>query len=327
SCNTSVKDARVSKRKAAANDEGPKRKNKRRPDLEKTRQSVDALRAEFEAKYKQQDQLGEGGYGTVFGGYRKADNLPVAIKHIAKEKIGCKHVDETGKQLPMEVVIMLKLADKRSRSVRMSAPVSLLEWYDLDQEVILVLERPIPAEDLYDYINHNGGSLEEQEAKIILKQLVDAAIDLEEKKIFHRDIKAEDILIETSSDVLRVRLIDFGVGCFIKRGACYRKLYGTPDFIPEWFSLGRYRAGPTTVWQMGVVLFDTLHSDAAFETTEFLKDRVRISETLSENCQDFLQRCFITDPKQCPTLEQLRTHPWLNNTNTTHRQTDSFMYW
>ncbi|XP_031696265.1 serine/threonine-protein kinase pim-1-like, partial [Anarrhichthys ocellatus] len=320
SCNTSVEDERFGKRKTAAFGEEPKRKKKRRPNLEKTKQAIDALRAEFEAKYEQQDQLGEGGYGTVFGGYRKADNLPVAIKYIPKEKIGRKHVDETGKKLSIEVAINLKLVDKTSRSAGtdQSALVSLLDWYDLDQELIMVLERPIPVEDLFDYIHGNGDSIEEQEAKIILKQLVDVAIDLEGKNIFHRDIKAENILIETSSDVPRVRLIDFGVSCFVKRGSRYRSFYGS-SIVPEWLSLGWYRAGPTTVWQIGVVLFNALHSDRGFETTEVLENRLRISETLSKYCQDFLKKCFITDPKQRPTLEQLRIHPWLNNTNTTNR--------
>lgn len=62
--------------------------------------------------------------------------------------------------------------------------------------------------------------------QIILKQLVDAAKDLEERHVFHRDIKVENILIETGSDVPRVRLIDFGLGCFVKKGSLYRVFYG-----------------------------------------------------------------------------------------------------
>ncbi|KAM6919955.1 serine/threonine-protein kinase pim-2-like [Lycodopsis pacificus] len=194
----------------------------------------------------------------------------------------------------MEVAILLEL-NKTGGSVGMSAHVSLLDWYDLDQELILVLERPIPAKDLHDYIHANGGCLQEQEAKIILKQLVDAAIDLEEKKIFHRDIKTENILIETGSAVPRVRIIDFGVSCFVKRGATYRIFNGTPDVIPpEWFRFRRYRAGPTTVWQMGAVLFDILHRGAVFKIIDFFRDHVRISETLSER---FLAKMFQQRPQ------------------------------
>uniref|UniRef100_A0A3Q3K1A3 non-specific serine/threonine protein kinase n=1 Tax=Monopterus albus TaxID=43700 RepID=A0A3Q3K1A3_MONAL len=113
----------------------------------------------FEDKYTEQNLLGEGGYGSVFAGYRKADHLPVAIKHIPKDDD--LRTELNGKELPVEVIIMLKLTGE---SVR--APVSLLDWYDLDQELILVLERPVPSEDLYSYLEVNGGSLEEEKVKV-----------------------------------------------------------------------------------------------------------------------------------------------------------------
>ncbi|XP_038563400.1 serine/threonine-protein kinase pim-1-like [Micropterus salmoides] len=302
-----------SKTKVAADGEKPSMKERRRWNPRETKDlSIDEQRAEFEAKYEQQNQLGKGGCGSVFAGYRKADNLPVAIKHIPKDKVFCKQVDNNGKQLSVEVAIMLKLAGGQTGSVGKSAPVSLLDWYDLDRELILVLERPVPSQDLYKYIKVNGGSLQEQEAKLILKQLVDAAIELQDKNVFHRDIKVENILIETGSAVPRVRLIDFGLSCFVKRGSFYRVFYGTSAHIPpEWYSQCTYKAGPTTVWQMGVVLFDTLHSKTPFETTKFLGNKLKISNNLSKSCRDFLQTCLTKCPEQRHTLEQLQLHPWL----------------
>uniref|UniRef100_A0A8C9YVZ4 non-specific serine/threonine protein kinase n=1 Tax=Sander lucioperca TaxID=283035 RepID=A0A8C9YVZ4_SANLU len=319
SCNTSVSDVskRDVKRKAVgvADGEGPSRNIKRKSDLkEKLDLSIAALTAKFKAKYLEQDQLGVGGCGSVFAGYRRADNLPVAIKRVPKDKILCKVVDQNGKQLSVEVAAMLKLGAETSGSVGTSAPVSLLDWYDLDQELILVLERPIPSKDLLNYVEDNGGSLQEEQTKSILTQLVDAAIELENHCIFHRDIKVENILIETSSDVPRIRLIDFGLSCFAKKGSSYRNFYGTPSHIPpEWYSRCFYRPGPTTVWQLGVVMFETLHQ-ASFETTEFLGNKLRISKKLSKNCQDFLRMCLTKEPQQRLTLEQLRLHPWLSTT-------------
>ncbi len=52
----------------------------------------------------------------------------------------------------------------------------------------------------------------------ITKQLVDALIEVHSRGVFHRDIKLDNILIETSSDVPRVRLIDFGCGTFLSEG-------------------------------------------------------------------------------------------------------------
>ncbi|XP_074479958.1 uncharacterized protein LOC141760767 isoform X2 [Sebastes fasciatus] len=300
---------------------GGKRKKKQRPDLTESEDGklntahnlpVRVQRAAFEDKYQQQEKLGEGGCGSVFAGYRKADHLPVAIKYIPSDNQCIKHVDEHGNTLSVEVAILLKLAANTSGSAASSAPVSLLDWYDLEQELILVLERPVPCMDLFTYIWSKGGSLKEEEAKIILKQLVDALIDLEDKSIFHRDIKVENILIETGSDVPRVRLIDFGLSCFVKRGANYRDYYGTFNYIPpEWYNGQGYSAGPTTAWQVGVVLFHTLHRNAFFETLAFLENGVTFNERMSKDCRDFLQMCLTEDPEQRLTLEQLKHHPWL----------------
>ncbi|KAM4539915.1 serine/threonine-protein kinase pim-1-like [Odontesthes bonariensis] len=183
---------------------------------------------EVRHKEKQLSQLGEGGCVYVFAGLRTADNLPVAIKHIPVNKVFCKHVDKNGKQLPNEVVIMSKFA----RSTGTSAPVSLLDWYDLGEEVLLVLERPTPS-DFYRKMKLR---------QVILKHLV--------KCIFQRDLKAENILIETSSDVPRVRLIDFGQSCFTKKQTTYGMFFcfaGTPQHVPtEWYSCYSYRTARTS---------------------------------------------------------------------------------
>lgn len=73
---------------------------------------------------------------------------------------------KNGKQLSSEVAVMLKMSSRKKLSVKKSAPIALLDWYDLDQELVLVLERPVPCKDLYEYCQDNGGSLVEEQAKV-----------------------------------------------------------------------------------------------------------------------------------------------------------------
>nr|XP_046242304.1 serine/threonine-protein kinase pim-1-like [Scatophagus argus] len=347
--NTTEKDVSksTSKRKAAAGEDGPL--TKRRKGLPTKKDLIKARRAEFEARYWQGDQLGEGGFGCVFSGYRKADNLPVAIKHITKGKLWCKAEDQNGKKIPVEVAAMLKLQDGRTELVEDSAAVSLLDWYDLGRELVLVLERPVPCMDLLNFIKINRGPIQEDKAKIIFKQLVEAAKELEDKSIFHRDIKIENILIETSSDVPRVRLIDFGLSCFFKKKSAYRVFCGTLQHVPpEWYIQSSYRPGPSTVWQIGVVLYELLHRKVRFDTARFLREELTISDKLSESkkymlitkhksfdfsshsngslwlpakfnhlsfppdCQDLLWKCLSIGYWLRPTLTELQLHPWLN---------------
>ncbi|XP_071362011.1 serine/threonine-protein kinase pim-1-like isoform X1 [Trachinotus anak] len=267
---------------------------------------------DFDAKYEELELLGEGGFGSVYAGFRILDELPVAIKHIPQELVKRKLLMINGDvhDVPVEVVLILK-ATGGPESAGSSAAMYLLDWYDLDQELILVLERPVPCVDLRQYLKEKGGSLQEHEAKIMMQQLVEAAIELHSKQVFHRDIKLENIIVETGPDVPRARVADFSCGCFARKGH-YHLFSGTPKCAPpEWYMHARYKARPTTVWQLGVVLYGMLDGHPSFDTLRFLRNKLPINSELSQNCQELLQMCLSKVPKQRPTLEQLQHHPWL----------------
>ncbi|XP_060947983.1 serine/threonine-protein kinase pim-3-like [Limanda limanda] len=279
-----------------------KRKKKRK------RASGDHHRANFAEKYWQLDKIGEGGFGSVFAGFRRADCLPVAIKHV-EEKHLLEPVCLNGKNLPAEVAIMMKLAAEKNDSEGMSAPIELLEWYDLGNKVILVLERPFLSQDLHNYtVDH--GPVPECKARILMRQLVDAAIGLEKRQIFHCDIKLENILIETGSCVPGVRLIDFGMSEIIEKDTVFTIFRGTEGHKPpEWYVNSCHKPAPSTVWQLGIVLFEMLQKEY-FSTEDFLKNKLKMPK-MSKDCTDFLQLCLREDPALRSILTELRLHQWL----------------
>ncbi|XP_049896958.1 serine/threonine-protein kinase pim-1-like [Epinephelus moara] len=271
--------------------------------------SVSSSRANFEAKYLQLHKLGEGGFGSVYAGVRNSDSLPVAIKRIPKARVKYRQVIINGMShsLPLEAVLMMKVASG-PHLVGQSAAVTLLDWYDLDQEILLVMERPVPSMDLLDYVN-SCDSLTEDQAKNIMKQLVEACIKMHSVGVFHRDIKTDNVLIETSSDVPRVRIIDFGCGCLIENEPC-RVFAGTFAYVPpEYLRHRTYEAGPTTVWQLGALLHDMLVDQ--FTTYSFLRKGLKSSRQLSRGCLNLLNVCLAVDPEDRPTLEQMQQLPWL----------------
>jgi serine/threonine protein kinase len=82
---------------------------------------------------------------------------------------------------------------------------------------IYIVTELLSEGDLFEYTKKNG-FLEEYEAAIILKHLIDAILYLnEELGIIHRDLKPENVLVKMNDEkkmVLRVKLIDFGFGVF-----------------------------------------------------------------------------------------------------------------
>ncbi|XP_042371675.1 serine/threonine-protein kinase pim-2-like, partial [Plectropomus leopardus] len=146
---------------------------------------------------------------------------------------------------------------------------------------------------------------------IIMKQMVDAALDMHENGVFHRDIKLLNVLVETGSAVPRVRVIDFGCGCLVTDGY-YRRYSGTfTKAPPEWFLEKQYQAEPTTVWQLGALLYDLLDHQDTFKTSVYLRSGIDICPNLTTNCKDFLKKCLTEDPNWRATLLQLKYHPWL----------------
>ena len=70
-------------------------------------------------------------------------------------------------KVPVEVSLMQELANG-PETVGKFATVSLLDWYYLDHEVVLVTERPVPSVTLTKYLDDRGGAIEEQQAKVVV---------------------------------------------------------------------------------------------------------------------------------------------------------------
>lgn len=77
----------------------------------------------------------------------------------------------------------------------------------------MILERPDSVKDLFDYITEKG-FLEERLSRVFFHQVVESVIDCHKAGILHRDIKDENILVDLKT--LKLRLIDFGSGAFLK---------------------------------------------------------------------------------------------------------------
>ncbi|XP_061689567.1 probable serine/threonine-protein kinase mkcC isoform X3 [Syngnathoides biaculeatus] len=275
--------------------------------------SSSTSRTTFEKRYEKFAKIGEGGFGSVYAGHRKMDYNPVAIKYIPKAKVKNVPLSIDGKvqKVPLEAIFMLQASSIKNSDGK-SAVVSLLNIYDLEKEVVLVMERPVHSVALSTYLTRRTlGLLEEDEAKYIMRQLVDAAIKMHAANIFHRDLKQENILLEASPGVTRVRVIDFGCSCLVSMEP-YRDYFGTLNYAPPEYKHNRpYCAGPTTVWHLGALLFELLDGTQRFDTCVFLSKGLQLNRDLSEDCGDLLWMCLSLEPTQRCTLDQMQWHPWL----------------
>ena len=160
----------------------------------------------FTEKYKVGDQLGKGGFGTVYAGLRQRDGVNVALKHVAKSKV-LSWDSFKGRRVPQELTFLLELQ-------AVPGVVKLLDFYEREDSFIYVLEKPVQHMDLFDYIT-NKTRLEEEVARTFFKQVVDTVIACSDAGIVHRDIKDENLVVDL--DNLELTLIDFGSAGFTQK--------------------------------------------------------------------------------------------------------------
>ncbi|KAK2864733.1 hypothetical protein Q7C36_003887 [Tachysurus vachellii] len=258
------------------------------------------------SQYTASELLGQGNFSYVYAGVRNVDWKQVAIKCVAKT-VYSKNITIPGgtQTLPLEVALMQMLSvPPRSRNV-----VELLEWFDLSDWVVLVLERPSPCSDLQEFCICNNGLLSESLVRNIMWQVVQAARHCCNNGVFHRDIRPENILINT--DTMVVKLIDFGNGDLLKDSP-YRTFAGTPPYCPpEWLHEGKYLGRPSTVWNLGVLLFYLVCGHVPFmNSDQIINGIIPICHHVSKECSDLISLCLKKDPRSRPTFEDIIRHKW-----------------
>ncbi|CAM4733894.1 unnamed protein product [Leuciscus chuanchicus] len=258
------------------------------------------------------DQLGKGGFGVVFEGRRLEDDLKVAVKYVTKTKdTECLVIPDHPKPLPKEIALTI-LASKGP-----SVPeiIRLLDWQDRPDHFVMVLECPSPCEDLVQFMRRHGGRLDEEKVRHIMRQAAHAANTCCLRRVLHRDIKLDNLLI--NSETSEVKLIDFGCGDIL-RSSAYRSYCGTAAYCPPEYHLrGKYYGRQATAWSLGILMFVMLcgHFPSDYDLM-LLKKKHWSRPNLSTECCRLLRALLKEKPRRRLSLGRILSHNWFKMSRT-----------
>ena len=258
----------------------------------------------YQKGYLLEKTIGSGAYSKIKLSYSARLNRKVAIKIIEKKKAP---KDVLEKFLPREEETLNEMSHHDNI-------VTIHDVVKTAEKICFVMDLAENG-NLLDYINSKK-RLSERTARMFFRDLVTAVAACHKRKIVHRDIKCENLLLDAN---YRLKLSDFGFACKSDRDSfldtfCGSFAYAAPEII-----VGEKYIGTTAdIWSMGVVLFAMVCGKLPFRDTDARTLLSQISKGLSYgttepsiNCRDLLTKILVYSPKERLTTEEILSHPWM----------------
>ncbi|KAJ6747588.1 SERINE/THREONINE-PROTEIN KINASE [Salix koriyanagi] len=270
---------------------------------------------QFVSHYELGEEVGRGHFGYTCSAKAKKGSLKgqnVAVKVIPKSQMTTAIAIEDVRR---EVKIFRALTGHKN----------LVQFYDAyeDEDNVYVVMELCEGGELLDRILSRGGKYSEEDAKIVMVQILSVVAYCHLQGVVHRDLKPENFLFTTKEDNSPLKAIDFGLSDYVKPDERLNDIVGSAYYVaPE--VLHRSYGTEADMWSIGVITYILLCGSRPFwartESGIFravLKTDPSFDEapwpSLSPEAIDFLKRLLNKDYRKRLTAAQALSHPWLAN--------------
>ena len=261
--------------------------------------------------YKKIKDLGSGSYGSVYQAKNLIMDNIVAIKMI--EKVQENMVDDL--EIKNEVNILKSLSHPNI--------VKIYEFFDTVIYYYIVTEYCKRGE-LFSYITN---VYNERQLAVLFYQVFSGLCYLHEKKILHRDLKLENLMVSevekdlvTGEEYFWIKIIDFGTAKIFQKNKTEKTIIGSSYYIAPEVLKKKYNEKCDT-WSVGVILYMTLAGCAPFDGKDdheiiksikigkYNKNDERFSKH-SPEVKDLLSKLLERNIDKRLSAKEALNHPW-----------------
>ena len=255
--------------------------------------------------------IGKGSYAKVILVKKKDTHQYFAMKILKKSMV------ELRKQ-------ELHVKNERDILVEMRGRPFLIDFYysfQTDKALCFVLEY-CPGGELFNLLSKQGKFTEDQ-TRFYAAQIVLALEFLHKKDVVYRDLKPENVLIDTQG---YIKITDFGLSRMNIKQNDAKSICGTPEYLaPEIINkLGYGKA--VDWWTLGSIIYEMLTGVPPFYTNnrQELFEKIRnqapkFSSSLNPLTRDILEKLLHKDPTRRlgsnKDAEEVKNHAWFSGIN------------
>ncbi|KAM9652562.1 serine/threonine-protein kinase Nek5 isoform 1-T1 [Morphnus guianensis] len=259
-------------------------------------------------KYEIIKKIGEGSFGKIFLAKGKVDNEQCVIKEIDLTKMPVKEKEASQK----EVILLAKM--KHANIVTFYASLQ-------EKNKLYIVMEYCDGGDLMKRINMQHGVLFDEDQ--ILSWFVQISLGLKhihDKKILHRDLKAQNIFLSNNGKV--AKLGDFGIARQLNSTTEFaHTCVGTPYYLSPEICENRPYNNKTDIWSLGCVLYELCALKHPFEGNSLHQLVLKIcrghfhpvSPNYSYDLRILISQLFNISPKDRPSVNSILRKPFLQN--------------
>ncbi|HWB74325.1 MAG TPA: serine/threonine-protein kinase, partial [Nannocystaceae bacterium] len=204
-------------------------------------------------RYRITDVIGEGGMGVVYEAWDAQVERKCAIKLVrAESTTDRKFLSRFRRELEI------------TSQLRHPSTIRVFEHGETDDGRPYMVMELLTGESLADRMER--GAIPEMEALQIARQVAESLSEAHEHGVFHRDLKPDNIFIETVGVSKVVKVLDFGIagGVDATRLTQAGEVFGTPQYMSPEQCNGLPLDHRTDIYSLGCILYEMIEGRPPF---------------------------------------------------------------